>query len=154
MASNDPKSAAVASGKAAHIYNLQTAASKIEDVSRNTTRFLVIGKDDIKRTGSDKTSIMFVTSHVPGALYRALKPIAEAGINMVKLESRPTKHENWNYFFFVDIEGHIEDKVVSRAVAKMKKLCLFLKSLGSYPMAGEGAAGAVKKKHGGAHDEH
>jgi len=144
-ASGDPKSAAIASSKAAHIYNLQVAASKIEDISRNTTRFLIIGKDDIKRTGSDKTSIMFVTSHVPGALYKALKPVAEAGINMVKLESRPTKHENWSYFFFVDLEGHIEDKLVAGTMKKMKKLCLFLKCLGSYPLASEGIYGSVKK---------
>ena len=145
-ASDDPRSAAIASSKAAHIYNLQVAASKIEDVSRNTTRFLVIGKDDIKRTGSDKTSIMFVTSHVPGALYKALKPVAEAAINMVKLESRPTKHENWSYFFFVDLEGHNEDKVVAGTIKKMKRLCLFLKCLGSYPMASEGIYGSVKKQ--------
>ncbi len=144
-ASGDPKSAAIASSKAAHIYNLQVAASKIEDVSRNTTRFLVVGKDDIKKTGSDKTSIMFVTSHVPGALYKALKPIADAGINMVKLESRPTKHENWSYFFFVDLEGHLEDELVAGTLKKMKKLCLFLKCLGSYPLASEGASGSVKR---------
>ncbi|MBU0545143.1 MAG: prephenate dehydratase [Proteobacteria bacterium] len=140
-ASDDRKSAAIASSKAAHIYNLQVAASKIEDISRNTTRFLVIGKDDIKRTGSDKTSIMFVTSHVPGALYKALKPIADAGINMVKLESRPTKHENWSYFFFVDLEGHIEDRVINETIEKIKKLSLYLKCLGSYPMAKEGVNG-------------
>lgn len=140
-ASDDRKSAAIASSKAAHIYNLQVAASKIEDISRNTTRFLVIGKDDIKRTGSDKTSIMFVTSHVPGALYKALKPIADAGINMVKLESRPTKHENWSYFFFVDLEGHIEDRVINETIEQMKKISLYLKCLGSYPMAKEGVNG-------------
>ena len=147
-ASDDPKSAAIASSKAAHIYNLQVAASKIEDISRNTTRFLIIGKDDIRRTGSDKTSVMFVTSHVPGALYRALKPVAEAGINMVKLESRPTKHENWSYFFFVDLEGHAEDKIVAQTIMKMKKLCLFLKCLGSYPLAREGIYGSVTKQAG------
>lgn len=134
-ASDDPKSAAIASSMAAHIYNLQVIASKIEDVSRNTTRFLVMGKDEIKRTGVDKTSIIFVTPNVPGALHKILKPIAESGINMVKLESRPTKHENWSYFFFVDIEGHIEDPVVSSTIKKMSKICLYLKCLGSYPMA-------------------
>ena len=134
-ASEKPGSAAIASREAAHIYNLQVTASKIEDFSRNITRFLVIGKDEIRRTGCDKTSIMFVTSHVPGALYRVLQPIAEAGINMVKLESRPTKHENWSYFFFVDIEGHIEDNIVKETITEMKNLCLYLKCLGSYPRA-------------------
>lgn len=134
-ASDDPKSAAIASSMAAHIYNLKVIASKIEDVSRNTTRFLVIGKDVIKRTGVDKTSIIFVTPNVPGALFKILKPMAESGINMVKLESRPTKHENWSYFFLVDIEGHIDDPVVSSTIKKMNKICLYLKCLGSYPMA-------------------
>lgn len=121
-ASEEPGSAAIASREAAYIYNLRVTASKIEDLSRNITRFLVIGKDKSSRTGYDKTSIMFVTSHVPGALNRVLRPIADAGINMVKLESRPTKHENWNYFFFVDIEGHIEDAIVKKTISEKKHL--------------------------------
>lgn len=134
-ACDNPESAAIASSMAAHIYKLHVIASKIEDVSRNTTRFLVIGKDETRRTGVDKTSIMFVTPNVSGALYKILKPIAESEINMVKLESRPTKHENWSYFFFVDIEGHINDPVVSSTIRKMSKICLYLKCLGSYPVA-------------------
>ncbi|MBC2694246.1 MAG: prephenate dehydratase [Desulfobacteraceae bacterium] len=134
-ASKEPGSAAIASREAAHIYNLQVTASKIEDFSKNITRFLVIGRNKIRRTGDDKTSIIFVTSHVPGALYRVLQPIAEAGINMAKLESRPTKHENWNYFFSVDIEGHIEDAIVKKTIAEMEKFCLYLNCLGSYPRA-------------------
>ncbi len=133
--SKKPGSAAIASREAAHMYNLQVVASGIEDFSRNITRFLVIGRDETRRTGNDKTSIMFVTAHVPGALYRVLKPIAEAGINMVKLESRPTKYENWSYFFLVDLDGHIEDSKMKEAVEKMKSLCLYLKYLGSYPKA-------------------
>jgi len=129
--------AAIASSEAAGIYRLSVVASGIEDVARNTTRFLVIGRDEIHRTGDDKTSVMFVTSHIPGALYRALQPIAEAGINMVKLESRPTRHENWSYFFFVDIEGHMEDRIIEETVMEMKKICLYLKILGSYPKATE-----------------
>jgi chorismate mutase/prephenate dehydratase len=108
--------------------------SKIEDSSKNETRFLVIGKDDMPRTGKDKTSIMFVTSHVPGALFKALEPVARAGINMVKLESRPTKSENWSYFFIMDIEGHQEDDKIKEILMVMKHLCLFLKILGSYPI--------------------
>jgi chorismate mutase/prephenate dehydratase len=130
-----PGSAAIASREASDIYNLEVVAPKIEDYSRNITRFLVIGRNGVQRTGKDKISIMFVTAHVPGALYKTLKPIAEAGINMVKLESRPTKHETWSYFFFVDLEGHDEDPIVKETVAKMKSLCLYLKCLGSYPRA-------------------
>ncbi|MCK5509178.1 MAG: prephenate dehydratase [Desulfobacterales bacterium] len=141
-ASEEPGAAAIASREAAYIYNLQVKASKIEDFSNNITRFLVIGKEKSSRTGYDKTSIMFVTSHVPGALNRVLSPIADAGINMLKLESRPTKHENWNYFFFVDIEGHIEDTIVKKTISEMKDLCLYLKCLGSYPRVKIGDQGA------------
>jgi len=125
--------AAIASSEAARIYNLNVTASRIEDHSNNTTRFLIIGNNEIFRTGDDKTSIMFATAHVPGSLYKTLEPIAKSGINMLKLESRPSKHENWSYFFFVDLEGHTEDKKIQDTVSKMKKLCLFLKILGSYP---------------------
>lgn len=130
--------AAIASSKAAQVYNLEVVESKIEDTCRNETRFLVIGKDDISRTGKDKTSIMFVTSHIPGALYKALQPVAETGVNMVKLESRPTKNENWNYFFIMDLEGHLNDEKIKRIIDEMKALCLFLKCLGSYPRMQEG----------------
>ncbi|MDM8551625.1 prephenate dehydratase [Desulfobacterales bacterium HSG2] len=136
-ASKDPESAAIASSEAAQLYNLEVVASRIEDVARNTTRFLVIGREAVHRTGNDKTTVMFVTSHVPGALYKVLKPIADTGVNMVKLESRPTKHENWSYFFLVDIEGHIEDAEVKETVDNMKELCLYLKRLGSYPKSPE-----------------
>ncbi|MEW6674236.1 MAG: prephenate dehydratase [Thermodesulfobacteriota bacterium] len=135
-ASGEKGAAAIASKEAAQSYKLEVLASRIEDVSRNVTRFLVIGKDAIRRTGADKTSIMFVTAHVPGALFRVLKPIADADINMVKLESRPSKHENWSYFFFADLEGHISDPKVKETLDDMKKLCLFMKLLGSYPVAG------------------
>ena len=127
--------AAISSCEAADSYKLKVVVSGIEDLSRNITRFLVIGREAVDRTGRDKTSIMFVTAHVPGALYRVLQPLAEANINMLKLESRPTKHENWHYFFFVDLEGHIKDLVLRDTVAKMKNLCFYLKILGSYPRA-------------------
>jgi chorismate mutase / prephenate dehydratase len=133
LALSEPGAAAIASSEAAHIYALQVVASRIEDVARNTTRFLVIGPDEAPATGDDKTSIMFVTSHIPGALYRVLQPMAEAGVNMMKLESRPTKHENWSYFFFVDVEGHVSDPAVARTLSGMEPICLYLKCLGSYP---------------------
>lgn len=126
--------AAIASSKAAQVYKLKIVESKIEDSSKNETRFLVIGKEEMHRTGKDKTSIMFVTSHVPGALFKALEPVAKTGLNMVKLESRPTKSENWSYFFIMDIEGHLEDPKMQEIIMVMKHLCLFLKILGSYPI--------------------
>jgi len=127
--------AAIASREASHLYKLEVAASRIEDNASNTTRFLVIGQNKTSTTGNDKTSIMFATAHIPGALYKALEPMNEAKINMVKLESRPAKHENWNYFFFVDFQGHKDDPVVNETMTKMKTVCLYLKHLGSYPMA-------------------
>ena len=131
----NPRSGAIAGREAARIYQLPIAASRIEDSIRNTTRFLVIGKKMPGRTEQDKTSLLFATHHVPGALYKVLKPINDAGLNMVKLESRPSRHENWSYHFFVDIEGHLEDAPVQQAVDEMNKMCMMLKCLGSYPRA-------------------
>lgn len=133
----DARAAAIASSEAAQMYNLQVMASKIEDVARNITRFLLIGKKGARPTGKDKTSLMFVTAHAPGALYKVLTPIADAGVNMVKLESRPSQHENWSYCFFLDLEGHKDDPEVKSTVETMRGLCLFLKVLGSYPRAHE-----------------
>lgn len=134
MASENPDVAAIASQKAAHIYGLLPVESKIEDYSGNVTRFLVIGHDSPERTGRDKTSIMFATSHIPGALFKALEPINKAQLNMLKLESRPTRHQNWSYYFFMDIEGHIQDSLVAQTIDQIKVFSLSLKVLGSYPV--------------------
>lgn len=142
-AAGNKNAAAIASSKAAQVYKLKVVESKIEDSAKNETRFLVIGKEDMPNTGNDKTSVMFVTSHVPGALFKTLEPVAQAGINMVKLESRPTKSENWSYFFIMDIEGHQDDPRIQKILSVMKHLCLFLKILGSYPIADQ-----ELKKHG------
>jgi chorismate mutase/prephenate dehydratase len=131
------KSAAIANSEAAHIYGLQILESHIEDHANNITRFLLIGKDMPGPTGCDKTSVMFVISHVPGALYKILEPIAEAEINMSKLESRPTKHENWSYFFFVDFDGHIADDKIRITIERMSPYCKYIKCLGSYPRSRE-----------------
>ena len=137
-ATENPRHAAIASSKAALTYNLRVVASKIEDFTKNVTRFLVIGRDEVAPTENDKTTIMFVTAHSPGALFNALGPLSAAGINMVKLESRPIKKERWSYFFVMDIEGHMEDEMLRRSVERMKEYCLHLKWLGSYPKAQEG----------------
>jgi chorismate mutase/prephenate dehydratase len=108
--------------------------SKIEDRTGNITRFLIIGREQRKKTGRDKTSVMFATSHVPGALVKVLEPVNLAGLNMVKLESRPSRHQNWSYYFFMDIEGHMDDPTVKTTVEKMKANSLYLKHLGSYPV--------------------
>jgi chorismate mutase/prephenate dehydratase len=133
----EKNAAAIANSEAAHIYGLQILASGIEDHANNITRFLLIGRDEPRPTGDDKTSVMFAITHEPGALYKILQPIADAGINMSKLESRPTRHENWSYFFFVDFDGHIEDDRIKQALELMKPYCKYLKWLGSYPRVQE-----------------
>jgi chorismate mutase/prephenate dehydratase len=132
-ASKTPDSAAIASSEAARLYDLRIVASRIEDFVGNTTRFLVIGKKAAPETGNDKTSIMFVTAHTPGALFSVMEPIAKADINLLKLESRPIKSANWNYCFFVDLEGHLNDAKVGETVKHLKSICQHLKWLGSYP---------------------
>ncbi len=134
-------SAVIAGSEASHLVKLEPIASRIEDIPKNMNRFLVIGRDKITGTGKDKTSVMFVTSHIPGALYKTLKPIAENGLNMVKLESRPAKYQNWSYFFFADIEGHIDEPVMQKTISQMEKVCLYMKCLGSYPIAMEEKSG-------------
>ena len=128
------KAAAIAGSNAATMFGLEVVATKIEDFSRSATRFLVIGKEDVRPTGKDKTSLMFALSHTPGALSQILAPFAGRKINLVKIESRPTKHESWSHFFFVDVEGHMEDHNIKETVAQIKPLCLYFKWLGSYPL--------------------
>lgn len=129
---------AIAGGGAAAIFGLEAAASKIEDFSRPPTRFLVIGKEKTRPSGKDKTSLMFALAHVPGALAGALAPITEAAINLLKIESRPTRHESWSHFFFVDLEGHFQDSSIQNAIERIQPHTLYLKNLGSYPMVGVG----------------
>lgn len=133
--SKDPSAAAVASELAATVYKLKFVSKGIEDYKHNYTRFLVIAKDSPSRTGKDKTSIMFSVKDRPGALYSILRHFAKHKINLTKIESRPSKRKAWEYIFFVDMEGHIEDKVVKKAIDEVKKECLYLKVLGSYPSA-------------------
>ncbi|MBI5491312.1 MAG: prephenate dehydratase [Deltaproteobacteria bacterium] len=132
MASEDAQTAAIASPAAASLYDLRVIEKNIEDNANNFTRFLVIGQDQSKKTGADKTSVMFAIKDSPGALYSMLKPFASRGINLTKIESRPLKTKAWEYVFFVDLDGHITDSPVKEAVAELEKSCSFLKVLGSY----------------------
>ena len=117
------------------LYDLNVLERRIQDIPHNYTRFLVIGKKDEAPTGRDKTSLMFSLKDAGnvGALYNALKPFAEHDVNLTKIESRPRKGKAWDYIFFVDLEGHHDDKRVKRALQALKNKCLFLKILGSYP---------------------
>jgi chorismate mutase/prephenate dehydratase len=136
LASQDDDSAAIASDLAAQVYVLQFVERHIEDNKHNFTRFLVISKEFPGKTGNDKTSIMFSVKDKPGSLYNVLEPFKKAKINLTKIESRPSKRKAWEYIFFVDMEGHSEDKKLRKAIESLKEHCLYLKILGSYPHGG------------------
>ncbi len=133
MAAKDPEAAAIASEAAAALYQLDVLEPKIEDRPNNQTRFLVIGQKETPRTGRDKTSLVFSIKDSPGALYKMLEPFAHRGINLTRLDARPSKQRTWEYLFFLDLTGHVEDSPVREAVESLRGGCLFLKVLGSYP---------------------
>lgn len=133
LATREKDTAAIASEIAARMYDLTIVEKNIQDSRRNITRFLVISKEFPHRTGNDKTSVMFTIKHKPGSLYEVLLPFKRGKINLTKIESRPSKRKAWEYIFFVDMEGHIEDRKIKKALDSLKENCLFLKILGSYP---------------------
>jgi chorismate mutase/prephenate dehydratase len=127
--------AAIASARAASVYGMDILVRGLENHSENYTRFLVVGKDKPRPTGRDKTSVAFIVAHKPGTLFKALGALAENGINMMKIESRPLIGSPWEYIFFIDFEGHIEDEKVVKALDELKENTQYLKHLGSYPRA-------------------
>lgn len=135
LASADPTSAAIAGESAADIYDLGYLAKNIEDHPENTTRFLVVGQRVTPPSGNDKTSMLIYTHNKPGALHAMLEPFAKHDISMSRIESRPSRQGMWNYVFFVDIEGHVEDENVSQAIRELNETASMVKVLGSYPRA-------------------
>lgn len=133
MARKDETSGAIAGESAAKIYDLNIIVRNIQDLNENSTRFLIIGKIKHKKTDNDKTSILFSVKDEPGALYNMLSPFAKRNINLTKIESRPLKTKAWEYVFFLDLDGHIDDKNVFDAVEELRKKSVFLKVIGSYP---------------------
>jgi chorismate mutase/prephenate dehydratase len=137
-ASTQNNAGALASSWAGRLYGLGTLARKIQDSACNITRFLVVGKDCPSPSGQDKTSLFFSVSDEPGALKRMLEPFSRRRINLTKIESRPVKTRAWQYLFFLDLEGHVEEKRVSAALQQLSRGCSYLKILGSYPKAAKG----------------
>jgi len=133
IAAHEPASAALAGRLAAQMHELPVLENAIQDSATNTTRFLVLSHGVCPVTGNDRTSIMFSVKDRPGSLYEALKPFNEFKINMSKIESRPSKKRDWEYFFFVDVLGHCEDPKLISALEELETHCSFIKILGSYP---------------------
>ena len=135
LAAEQPSSAAIAGSQAAVHFGLSVCAENIEDDAKNTTRFLVIGNQDVAPSGKDKTSLVMSAPNRPGAVHDLLAPLAKHGVSMTKLESRPARSGLWEYVFFLDVEGHQSDAKVVAALVELKQVAAFVKVLGSYPVA-------------------
>lgn len=129
--------AAIASHAAAEIYGLNLLANEIEDRQDNTTRFLVVGRKLFSASGVDRTTLLVSGTHTDdsGALFRLLEPLAEHRVNMTRIESRPSRKRKWDYVFFIDVEGHVSDPPVAKALAALEERASLFKVLGSYPRA-------------------
>jgi chorismate mutase / prephenate dehydratase len=135
LAAKERGAAAIGSRTAAGLYGLTVLARNVEDEPNNTTRFVVIAQQDAAPSGRDKTSLILATRNVPGAMHELLTPLAENGVSMTRLESRPARTGLWEYLFYVDIEGHQQEPKVAKALAGLEGKASFVKNLGSYPAA-------------------
>ncbi|ADC71716.1 chorismate mutase [Thioalkalivibrio sp. K90mix] len=135
VAAKDPESAAIASRVAAEHYGVPLRVQHVEDRADNTTRFLIIGTASTEPSGADRTSIMLSTANRPGSLYALLKPIAEAGISLTRIESRPSRCTQWTYVFFLDLVGHQKDPAIQDCLEQLRQTADTVKVLGSYPQA-------------------
>ena len=137
MAAKESGAAAIGSKVAAELYGLRIVCENIEDIANNVTRFLVIGREDARPTGEDKTAILFSTAHKAGALADVLEVFKRYNINLTNIESRPSKKRQWEYYFFMDFAGHRTEKQVQKGLEETRKHCLQLSILGSFPRATE-----------------
>ncbi len=137
MAAQEAGTAAIGSSMAAEVYGLKTLFANIEDNPNNVTRFFVIGRQPAKRSGDDKTSIIFTTAHKSGALVDVLDVFRRFNINLTNIDTRPSQKRNFEYYFFTDLVGHVEDENVQQALEEVKKHCLQVAVLGSFPRAVE-----------------
>jgi chorismate mutase/prephenate dehydratase len=133
LAAKEKGAAAIAGVLASERYDVPVLDYDIQDNVANATRFLVLGRQSSPPTGDDRTSLMFSVMDRVGALYHALAAFRRCRINMTKIESRPSKRKAWEYFFFVDCEGHMEDRRVAKAITLLGEHCSYVKVLGSYP---------------------
>lgn len=135
MVRGEKESAAIAGRAASELYDLPILAANIEDEPNNTTRFLVLGRQRVPATGNDMTSVLVSIHNRPGMLHRLLTPAAEAGVDLSRIESRPSRRQPWDYNFFIDLEGHVEEPAVRRVIDNIEAEAAYLKILGSYPKA-------------------
>jgi chorismate mutase/prephenate dehydratase len=135
MAARQHGLAAIGSALAGELYGLKIVFADIEDAISNMTRFYVLGTASPGPTGSDRTVVMFTTAHRAGALVEVLNVFGGRGVNLTNIDTRPSKRKNWEYYFFVDCEGHIEDENVRLAVEEARPHCLEIQVLGSFPKA-------------------
>jgi chorismate mutase/prephenate dehydratase len=120
---------------AAEQYDLSKLASNIQDMASNTTRFLIIGREEVAPSGLDKTSLIVSTHNKPGALFKLLEPFQREGISLTRIDTRPSRTQNWAYVFFIEFEGHQQDEKIRRVLNDLVEQSLMLKPLGSYPRA-------------------
>jgi chorismate mutase/prephenate dehydratase len=135
LAASEPGAAALAGEAASQRYDLPMLVSNVEDEPNNTTRFVVVGRQEAGPSGRDKTSLIMSAPNRTGSLCELLAPLSGAGVSMTRLESRPARHTLWEYVFYVDIEGHKDEPAVANALEELARRAAYLKVLGSYPVA-------------------
>ena len=133
LALEEGNSASIAGISASELYGIDVIAENIQDIHGNSTRFLVIGHNYGDSSGNDKTSLVLGVKHEAGSLYRILSIFKNKDINLSKIESRPNRNKAWEYYFFVDVDGHVNDSPLDKAIDELKKECITLTILGSYP---------------------